>query len=576
MRVTKYLLSTLKETPSEAEAISHKLMLRSGMIRQLASGLYTWLPTGLRVLRKVEKIVREEMNHIGAIEILMPIMQPSVLWKETGRYNEFGSELLKISDRHNRSFVLGPTHEEIITDIVRNNIKSYKQLPLNLYQIQTKFRDEIRPRFGVIRAREFTMKDAYSFHLNKKSLNKTYETIHQTYCRIFNRIGLRFLSVEADTGSIGGDKSHEFHALTDIGEDLISFSSNSNYTSNIEKASAFSPILRMPNATKKMELVNIENINTIEELAKQHKLSIESFVKIIFVKASNHVDSSIIGLLIKATHELNETKVEKLTEIAFPLQMATEKEIYQLIGAHPTSSGPVNLKLPFIVDRSVASMSNFHAGANIDGKYYFYINWHRDVKLPKVRDLRNVVENDPSPCGQGKVIIKRGIEVGHIFQLGHKYSKSMNAYLLGSDSKKHIIEMGCYGIGCSRVVSAIIEQNNDKYGIIWPAAIAPFQVAIIPINMRVFTRVKIEAEKLYIALTSINIDVLFDDRLDRIGIMLSDIELIGIPHIILISDDGIKEGKFEYKNRKLGKKIIISMDAIIEHIKTQIFTDKKN
>ncbi|MFC1237324.1 proline--tRNA ligase [Vibrio sp. F74] len=570
MRTSKYLLSTLKETPNDAEIISHQLMLRAGMIRRLASGLYTWLPTGLRVLRKVENIVREEMNNAGSVEMIMPVVQPSELWQETGRWDKFGPELLRIADRHDRSFVLGPTHEEVITDMVRNEVKSYKQLPLNLFQIQTKFRDEVRPRFGVMRSREFIMKDAYSFHLDKESLEETYKEMYQAYCNVFNRMGLDFRPVLADTGSIGGSASHEFHVLAESGEDLIAFSDGSDYAANIEKAEALAPTETLAEATKELELVDTPNAKTIAELVEQFDLPIEKTVKTLFVKASEEIDADLVALLIRGDHDLNEVKAENLTEVASPLEFAEEAEIRTLIGAGPGSLGPVGLTLPVIVDRAVAVMSDFGAGANVDDKHYFGINWGRDVELGKVEDLRNVVMGDPSPCGKGSLQFKRGIEVGHIFQLGNNYSKSMNAGVLGPDGRNQIMEMGCYGIGCTRVVAAAIEQNHDKFGIIWPEAIAPFHVVIVPMNMHKSGRVKEAAEKLYTDLTSQGIEVLFDDRKERPGVMFKDMELIGVPHTIVIGDRSMDEGNFEYKNRRNGEKVAIAMDSVVEHIKAQL------
>lgn len=570
MRTSKYLLSTLKETPNDAEIISHQLMLRAGMIRKLASGLYTWLPTGLRVLRKVENIVREEMNNAGAVETLMPVVQPSELWQETGRWDKFGPELLRIADRHERPFVLGPTHEEVITDMVRNEVKSYKQLPLNLYQIQTKFRDEVRPRFGVMRSREFIMKDAYSFHLDKESLQETYAEMHQAYCNVFSRMGLDFRPVLADTGSIGGSGSHEFHVLAESGEDLIAFSSESDYAANIEKAEALAPAKESAAPTQEMKLVDTPNAKTIAELVEQFDLPIEKTVKTLFVKASEEVDAELIALLVRGDHDLNEIKAENLAEVASPLEFAEEAEIRSLIGAGPGSLGPVGLELPFIVDRSVAVMSDFGAGANVDDKHYFGINWGRDVELGKVADLRNVVEGDPSPCGKGTILLKRGIEVGHIFQLGNNYSESMNATVLGADGKNQVMEMGCYGIGCTRVVAAAIEQNHDKFGIIWPDAIAPFQVVIVPMNMHKSERVQEAAEKLYAELTALGIEVLFDDRKERPGVMFKDMELVGIPHTVVIGDRSMDEGNFEYKNRRTGDKTPVAIADIIEHIKVQL------
>ncbi|HHF3109072.1 TPA: proline--tRNA ligase [Vibrio diabolicus] len=570
MRTSNYLLSTLKETPNDAEVVSHQLMLRAGMIRKLASGLYTWLPTGLRVLRKVENIVRQEIDNAGAVETLMPVVQPFELWEETGRSEKMGPELLRFTDRHVRPFVLSPTAEEVITSLVRNEVSSYKQLPLNLYQIQTKFRDERRPRFGVMRSREFSMMDAYSFDIDKDGLQKSYDAMHDAYCKAFDRMGLDYRPVLADSGAIGGSGSQEFHVLAESGEDIIAFSTESDYAANIEKAEALAPASEAAAPTREMTLVDTPNAKTIAELVEQFELPIEKTVKTLFVKASDEVDAPIIALIIRGDHELNEVKAENLPQVAAPLEMASEEEIRELIGAGPGSLGPVGLKLPFIVDRSVAVMSDFGAGANIDGKHYFGINWGRDAELGQVEDLRNVVEGDPSPCGKGTIQLKRGIEVGHIFQLGNAYSAAMNCGVLGPDGKNVILEMGCYGIGITRVVAAAIEQNHDKYGIIWPDAIAPFQVAIVPMNMHKSEEVKEAAEKLYAELTAMGIEVLFDDRKERPGVMFSDMELIGVPHTIIIGDRSMKEGNFEYKNRATGEKTPVAMTDIIEHVKAQL------
>ncbi|AGV17281.1 prolyl-tRNA synthetase [Vibrio alginolyticus NBRC 15630 = ATCC 17749] len=545
-------------------------MLRAGMIRKLASGLYTWLPTGLRVLRKVENIVRQEIDNAGAVETLMPVVQPFELWEETGRSEKMGPELLRFTDRHVRPFVLSPTAEEVITSLVRNEVSSYKQLPLNLYQIQTKFRDERRPRFGVMRSREFSMMDAYSFDIDKDGLQKSYDAMHDAYCKAFDRMGLDYRPVLADSGAIGGSGSQEFHVLAESGEDIIAFSSESDYAANIEKAEALAPASEAAAPTQEMTLVDTPNAKTIAELVEQFELPIEKTVKTLFVKASDEVDTPIIALIIRGDHELNEVKAENLPQVAAPLEMASEEEIRELIGAGPGSLGPVGLKLPFIVDRSVAVMSDFGAGANIDGKHYFGINWGRDVELGQVEDLRNVVEGDPSPCGKGIIQLKRGIEVGHIFQLGNAYSAAMNCGVLGPDGKNVILEMGCYGIGITRVVAAAIEQNHDKYGIIWPDAIAPFQVAIVPMNMHKSEEVKEAAEKLYAELTAMGIEVLFDDRKERPGVMFSDMELIGVPHTIIIGDRSMKEGNFEYKNRATGEKTAVAMTDIVEHVKAQL------
>ncbi|MDO6544845.1 proline--tRNA ligase [Photobacterium sanguinicancri] len=570
MRTSKYLLSTLKETPNDAEVISHQLMLRAGMIRKLASGLYTWLPTGLRVLRKVENIVREEINNAGAVETLMPVVQPFELWEETGRSEKMGPELLRFTDRHARPFVLSPTAEEVITSLVRNEVSSYKQLPLNLYQIQTKFRDERRPRFGVMRAREFCMMDAYSFDIDKEGLQKSYDAMHDAYCKAFDRMGLEYRPVLADSGAIGGSGSQEFHVLAESGEDLIAFSSESDYAANIEKAEALAPATELAAPTQEMTLVDTPNAKTIAELVEQHDLAIEKTVKTLFFKASDEIEAPIVALIIRGDHELNEVKAENLKEVAAPLEMATEEEIRALIGAGPGSLGPVGLELPFIVDRTVAVMSDFGAGANVDDKHYFGINWGRDVELGQVEDLRNVVEGDPSPCGQGTLQLKRGIEVGHIFQLGTAYSEAMNCGVLDSNGKNSILEMGCYGIGVSRVVASAIEQNYDENGIIWPAAIAPFQVSIVPMNMAKSAEVKEAAEKLYADLTAAGIEVLFDDRKERPGVMFADHELIGIPHTIVIGNRSLENGEMEYKDRKDGSKVGVPVAEMVEFIKQKM------
>ncbi|MBW3138077.1 proline--tRNA ligase [Ferrimonas balearica] len=566
MRTSQTLISTMKETPSDAEIVSHQLMMRAGMIRKLAAGLYTWLPSGLRVLRKVENIVREEMNRAGAVETLMPVVQPADLWQETGRWDDMGAEMARLKDRHDRDFVLGPTHEEVITDLVRNEIKSYKQLPINLYQIQTKFRDERRPRFGVMRAREFLMKDAYSFHLDQETMDETYQAMYDAYCRILERMGLAYRPVLADTGAIGGSHSHEFQVLAQSGEDAIAYSTESDYAANIEKAEALA-LGERGEATQEMTLVDTPNAKTIAELVEQFDLAIEKTVKTLIVKAAEGAEHELVALMVRGDHELNEVKAEKLPLVAAPLTFASEEEIRAAIGAGPGSLGPVNLPIPVIVDRSVATLNDFGAGANIDGKHYFGINWERDVALPEVADLRNVVEGDLSPCGNGTLKIARGIEVGHIFQLGTKYSESMNATVLDPNGKATPLIMGCYGVGVSRIVAAAIEQNHDDRGIIWPDAIAPYQVAILPMNMHKSHRVAELAEKLYAELTAAGIEVLFDDRKERPGVMFADHELIGIPHTIVIGDRGIDDGNVEYKVRKTGEKSELAIDQVVEFFK---------
>lgn len=569
MRTSKYLLSTLKETPNDAQVVSHQLMLRAGMVRPLASGLYNWLPTGLRVLKKVENIVREEMNKSGAIEVEMPVVQPAELWQESQRWEQYGPELLRFVDRGNRDFVLGPTHEEVITDLVRREVSSYKQLPLNLYQIQTKFRDEVRPRFGVMRGREFLMKDAYSFHTSKECLQDTYDVMYQTYSNIFTRLGLDFRAVQADTGSIGGSASHEFQVLAQSGEDDIVFSTQSDYAANIELAEAIATGERQA-ATATMELVDTPNAKTINELVEQFNLPVEKTVKTLIVKGATE-EQPLIALIIRGDHELNEVKAQKLAEVAEPLEFANEDEIKAKIGAGVGSLGPVNLPIPAIVDRSVALMNDFSAGANIDGKHYFNVNWERDVALPKVADLRNVVEGDPSPDGQGTLQIKRGIEVGHIFQLGTKYSEAMKATVQGEDGRPQTMIMGCYGIGVSRVVAAAIEQHHDERGIIWPSdAIAPFTVAIVPMNMHKSETVQQFSEDLYRTLLAKGVDVIFDDRKERPGVMFADMELIGVPHMIVIGEKNLEKGEIEYKNRRTGEKQMIAKEQLLDFLAQQI------
>lgn len=570
MRTTQYLLSTLKETPADAEVISHQLMLRAGMIRKLASGLYTWLPTGLRVLKKVENIVREEMNNANAIEVSMPVVQPADLWQESGRWEQYGPELLRFVDRGERPFVLGPTHEEVITDLIRNEVSSYKQLPLNFFQIQTKFRDEVRPRFGVMRSREFLMKDAYSFHTTQESLQETYDAMYAAYSQIFNRMGLDFRAVLADTGSIGGSASHEFQVLAQSGEDDVVFSDSSDFAANIEFAEALAPATPRAAATEEMRIVETPDAKTIAELTEQFQVPVEKTVKTLMVHATAESCHKLVALLVRGDHELNEIKAEKLPQVAAPLTFATEAEIREIVAAGPGSLGPVNLPMPIVADRTVAAMSDFSAGANIDGKHYFGINWDRDAALPEVADIRNVVAGDPSPDGQGTLVIKRGIEVGHIFQLGTKYSEAMNATVQGEDGRNQLMTMGCYGIGVTRVVAAAIEQNHDDRGIIWPDAIAPFQVAILPMNMHKSFRVKDAAEALYKELRSHGIDVILDDRKERPGVMFADMELIGVPHQVVIGDRNLDAEELEYKNRRTGEKQMIKQSDIVEYLLSQI------
>ncbi len=570
MRTSQFPLQTVKETPADAEVMSHKLMLRAGMIRKLAAGLYTWLPLGLRTLRKVESIVREEMNRAGALEVLMPAVQPAELWQESGRWEKYGPELLRLTDRHQREFCFGPTHEEIITDLARNELRSYKQLPVNFYQIQTKFRDEIRPRFGVMRAREFLMKDAYSFHMDQESLQQTYDTMHATYSRIFERCGLEFRPVAADTGSIGGNASHEFHVLADSGEDAIAFSDSSDFAANVELAEALAPAGERPAAGEELRLIDTPKAKTIQELVEQFEQPIERTVKTLLVAAAEDSEAELIALLVRGDHELNAIKAEKLPQVAEPLRMATEEEIRKAVGAGAGSLGPLKLPIPCVVDRAVAVMADFSAGANIDGKHYFGINWERDLPLPEVADLRNVQAGDPSPDGQGSLKIVRGIEVGHIFQLGDKYSQALGCSVQDEQGKNRVLTMGCYGIGVSRVVASAIEQNHDDKGIIWPAAIAPFQVALLPMKMHKSYRVKEAAEKLYAELSAAGIDVLLDDREVRPGFMFADMELIGIPHRIVIGEKSLDDNMVEYRGRRDTENRFIEMHKIVQMVHDEL------
>ena len=561
MRTSQYLLSTLKETPASAEVISHQLMLRAGLVRNVASGLYTWLPTGLKVLRKVENIVREEMERAGAIEVLMPMVQPADLWEESGRLNDYGPELLRINDRHDRAFVLGPTHEEVITKLVANEINSYKQLPLNVFQIQNKFRDEIRPRFGVMRGREFLMKDAYSFHLGEECLNKTYNKMFDAYCRIFDRLGLDYRPVIADTGSIGGETSHEFHVLADSGEDDIAFSDGSDFAANVEKAEAIAPQGERAEATQEM---NTEELK-LERLIKTSSIDLKTTVKtqIVLATATEGEPEKFIALVLRGDHQLNDVKVENLSGVASPLTFATDEQISAVANCHISSLGPIGLNIEVIVDHSAAHLSDFVCGANVNGQSYTGVNWERDSGEINIQDIRNVVEGDPSPCGSGNIVIKRGIEVGHIFQLGDKYAQAMNCGVLTDNGKNQILTMGCYGIGVSRIVAAAIEQNHDKFGIKWPSAIAPFQVAIVPMNMAKSARVKETAEALYEQLQQAGIEVIFDDRKERPGVMFADHELIGTPILLIVGERNLDEQNIEVKNRITGDKSLMAISDIM-------------
>lgn len=572
MRASQILLSTQKETPSDAVVISHKLMLRAGMIRKSASGLYSWLPLGLKVLRKVERIVREEMDRSGAQEVLMPVVQPADLWQESGRWEQFGPELTRFVDRHSNAFCLGPTHEEIITDLVRNEIRSYKQVPVNFYQIQTKFRDEVRPRFGVMRAREFLMKDSYSFHLTQECLEKTYQVMYQTYSNIFDRLGLNYRAVLADTGSIGGTGSHEFHVLADSGEDDIVFSNEGSYAANIEMAVAPAlPAPQMPADT--LIKIATPNEKTIEEVAAQLEVSPARMVKTLIVlgKPDEKGSQPLIALVLRGDHQLNEVKASKLPEVQSPLTFASEEKIRQELGVAPGSLGPARLGLTVIADHSAAVLSNFVCGANDDGYHLKNVNWQRDCVFDRAEDLRNVVPGDISPDGLGALEIKRGIEVGHIFQLGDKYSTAMKASVLNEHGKEQTLIMGCYGIGVSRIVAAAIEQNHDERGIIWPKALAPFDIAIVPINMHKSEAVAKQCEALYEQLSHVGHDVLFmDEHKARLGVMLADVELLGIPHRLVIGDKGINDGYVEYQARKNLESERIALDDLLDFLKESI------
>jgi prolyl-tRNA synthetase len=568
MRTTRFLLATLKENPADAEIISHQLMLRAGMIRKLAAGLYTWLPLGLRVLHKIENIVREEMDKSGAQEVLMPAVQPAELWQESGRWEEYGPELLRFNDRHAREFCFGPTHEEIITNLIRNEIRSYKQLPANFYQIQTKFRDEIRPRFGIMRAREFLMKDAYSFHLDHTSLQETYEVMFETYSNIFKRLGLTFRAVLADTGNIGGSGSHEFHVLAESGEDAIAYSTTGDYAANVEMAPALPPTSERSQPTALMTVVDTPDQHTIEEVSQFLSIKPSQTVKTLLVKG----EDGLVALVLRGDHTLNAIKAAKLPQVAHPLTFAEPAQISEAIGCDIGSIGPVDLNIPVLVDHSAAHLADFVCGANKEGQHLTHVNWGRDCPGPQSVDLRNVEVGDPSPDGQGVLGIARGIEVGHIFQLGEKYSKAMQATVLAEDGNATILTMGCYGIGVSRLVAAAIEQNHDKYGIIWPQAIAPFSVALLPMNMHKSQRLRDAAQEIYAKLQAENIEVLFDDRRERPGVMFADSELIGIPHRLVIGERGLDKGEIEYKGRRDKKAQYVQMENVIEFIKEKLYT----
>jgi len=570
MRVSQFFISTLKEAPSEAEVVSHKLMLRAGLIKRLTSGVYTWMPLGLRVLRKVEQIVREEMNRGGAVELLMPAVQPAELWQESGRWQQYGPELLRIKDRHERDFCFGPTHEEVISDVVRREIRSYRQLPLNLYQIQTKFRDEIRPRFGVMRGREFLMKDAYSFHAGYDDLAREYRNMHDTYSRIFTRLGLKFRAVAADTGSIGGTGSHEFHVLADSGEDAIAYCPQSDYAANVELAEAVAPAAARAAPGRTMQEVATPGVKTIADLCAFLKVDAATTVKAVVVDGA---EGQPVLLLLRGDHELNLIKAGKLSQLKQPVSFSSAEAIRTAFGADPGSLGPVGFKGAVIADRAVSAMSDFVTGANRNDHHLTGVNTGRDFAEPVWADLRNVVAGDPSPDGKGSLELCRGIEVGHIFQLRTKYSKALGLNFLDESGKSQVMEMGCYGIGVTRVVAAAIEQNHDERGIIFPAAIAPFAVAIVPIGYGKSAAVREAADRLHDALAAAGIDVLLDNRDERPGVMFADMELIGVPHRVVIGERGLKDGVAEYKGRRDDKATNIALAEIESSIKSMICGD---
>ncbi len=567
MRTSQFLLVTQKETPADAEIVSHKLMLRTGMISKLASGIYTWLPLGLRVLKKVETVVREEMNSIGVSELLMPAVQPAELWSESGRWEKYGPDMLRINDRHKREFCFGPTHEEVITDIARNKIRSYKQLPLSFFQIQMKFRDEIRPRFGVMRSREFLMKDAYSFHLDSESLEKTYETMFKAYTKIFTRLGLNFRAVLADTGSIGGNFSHEFQVLANSGEDLLAFSDSSDYAANVERAEALIPTATPSNSAESIKLINTDNHYTVDQVCQFLSIQPQQLIKTLLVKGS---ESEIVALALRGDHDLNEIKAAKHPKVANPLQFVKDDAIQNQLGCKAGCIGPVKLNIPLIVDRDAAVISNFVCGANQENEHYQHANWKRDVGEIEIADLRNVVPGDLSPDGKGKLQFARGIEVGHIFQLGDKYSKAMNANVCDESGKARPMLMGCYGIGISRIVAAAIEQNHDEQGIVWPEPLAPFQIALIPVNMHKSDRLKKTCEKIYEELKQAGYDVLFDDRQERPGVLFADCDLIGIPHRLVLGDKGLDENIIEYKARNSTETKKLPLDHYLDELKNLV------
>lgn len=562
MRASQFHIRTTKETPNDAEITSHQLMLRAGFIRRLGSGLYTWMPIGLRVVRKIEAIVRDEMNKAGALELLMPSVQPAELWRESGRWEKYGPELLRFQDRHQRDYCLGPTHEEVITDIARREIKSYRQLPLNFYQFQTKFRDEIRPRFGAMRSREFIMKDAYSFNLGEASLQESFDSMHTAYCNMFDRIGLDYRAVEADSGSIGGAKSREFHVLADSGEDAVVYSTEGTYAANMEKAEVVSQTTRA-DASLSMQTIDTPGVHTIDELASNLNMPASQCMKTLLVKGT---DNTVVALLLRGDHQLNEVKAEHLPEVAAPLTMADAASIKTAANCDAGSIGPVGLTLTIIADADAATMSDFVCGANSNAQHLTGVNWNRDLPEPIVRDIRNVIEGDPNPTGAGTLKIVRGIEVGHIFQLGNTYSSAMNASVLDENGKPQTMMMGCYGIGVTRIAAAAIEQNSDDKGIVWPMSIAPFEAVVCPVNMVKSDAVKDAAEALYEELKTAGVDVLFDDRPLRPGAMFADMELIGIPHRFVVSEKLLTSNEIEYRGRSDSEATLINRADVMSRL----------
>jgi prolyl-tRNA synthetase len=573
MRSSQFFFATLKEAPADAEVISQRLMLRAGLIKRVAAGVYTWMPLGLKVLRKVENIVREEMNRAGALELLMPAVQPAELWQESGRWEKYGPELLRFKDRNQRDFVIGPTHEEVITDVVRRDVKSYRQLPLCLYQIQNKFRDEIRPRFGVMRGREFLMKDGYSFHAGFEDLQREYRRMYETYTRIFTRLGLKFRAVAADTGSIGGTGSHEFHVIAETGEDDIAYCPDSDYAANVELAEALMPATPRPAATRLLEKVATPGKTACAEVAEFLEIPLRQLVKAIAVVSENAAGQKNFALLLlRGDHELNEIKASKIAGLA-ALRFASESEVVEFLGCAPGYIGPVGVntdKARVIADRSVAVMGDFVCGANVAGFHLTGVNWGRDCPEPETADLRNVTAGDPSPDGKGVLALCRGIEVGHIFQLRAAYAQALNCAYLDEQGKRQIMEMGCYGIGVSRIVGAAIEQGNDDKGIILPAAIAPFQVVIVPMGYFRSESVKAAADKLYADLVAVGIDVLLDDRDERPGAMFADMELIGIPHRVVVGERGLKQGQLEYKGRQDAEATMLETEGVVAFLKEKL------